>query len=392
MSTMETVPFSSLQLINDVTTSLPPLPMFAVNPRVYEQFDFVVNMILTPILCVLGLVGNSVGLYVIGKDPSSKKHTIYTYMFSPMAFDILFLLLGLVTGALDILEHYDAYLGNKIKAYSWAYKGYCTVVLKHMGSILLIIMTLERWMSLVFPYHVKQSYLSRNPKTIVTVSFVVSAVYIIPFTAGVTVLETTDARNRTIYANGIDQNYFPVFYIYTYIETTVLHYLAPAFVLVFNILTVVSYSRFVKKRSSLGKRHMSDNQTKITFVVCCVAGLYILLSLPNIFVQTLIFINDDYSFYGRYNLTFDLFIQLGDFLARINAAADFFIYILVSNHFRSVFNSMLFKGDSESSRSRSSVSNEKQNVSTVNTKKSFDNIVGGKNNTINASTNSFHDI
>lgn len=70
---------------------------------------------------------------------------------------------------------------------------------------------------------------------------------------------------------------------------------------------------------------------------------HFVLYLPILFLQTLLFVDDRYSFYGDLSQTFAFFLFLGDFLARINAATDFVIYILVSTHYRNIFNLIVLK-------------------------------------------------
>ena len=373
---METTsaPVSYVAPWNEEVTTV--LPMFAIPPEVYQTFNLVVNIILTPLICLLGIVGNAVGIYIIKKDSDSKKHTIYIYMLSLMTFDIGLLVVGIVACVSETIKYYDVYLGNFLLEYCPPCKGYGIVVLKHVTAILLIIMSIERWMSLVFPYTVKQSVLSKYPRTIVATSFIFSAVYIIPFVAGTRVVPVIDATNRTIYVGTVDEDYFEVFFVYTYIETTILHYIAPLGVLVFNVLIIITYSRLVKQRTSVKPSQITDNQRKITLVVLGVASLYVMLSLPNMFVQTLIFIDEDYSFYGTQWLTFRFFIDLGDLMSRINAASDFFMYILVSSHYRAIFQSMIYRRDTgyRSSTTNSSGSTKERNISSISVGQGFNNI------------------
>lgn len=140
-----------------------------------------------------------------------------------------------------------------------------------------------------------------------------------------------------------DPDLIGLFNVYVFINTFILRLGAPLLVLSLNIFIVVLYSRFNKRRKSLNGHKSRDLQSKITAIVLSVAGLYVLAALPNIFIQTLAIIDDDYLFYGKYRRTLKLFLLVGDLMVRVNATADFALYILVSDHYRAIFYSMFVK-------------------------------------------------
>ena len=315
-------------------------PIFNITPEFYKQFGFILNTILTPLVCIPGLIGNIVGLFILGKDPNKKKLTIYTYLISLMIFDIVYLILGLSVTATEAIAVFDYYLGNLVVETYGIYRGYKDIVLNHISSILLIFMSLERLMALMCPFTAKNSWLAKYPKLIVTVSSIVLAGYTIPFLTSLTLVPFSNFENRTEYAVRVRPGYVNMFQKFMFFETIILHFVAPLVVMILNILIAVAYSRFLKQRSNV-KSSQTDAQKKITVVVLCVATLYVVLSIPNLIAKTFMFIDSDYSFVGRFKLTFFFFIYIGDLLARINAAIDFFIYIMVSSRYKSVFSEMI---------------------------------------------------
>ena len=124
-----------------------------------------------------------------------------------------------------------------------------------------------------------------------------------------------------------------------FVETLILHYIAPLILLFFNIALVIAYRRFVSNRPKTSNN--GDNQNRITLVVLGVASLYLVLTLPVLFIQTLGFKDPDYKISGVYESTFKFFIDLGDLFAQIYAATDFFVYILLSKQYYLIFTSML---------------------------------------------------
>lgn len=319
-------------------------PFINVTPSIFRNFSLVVNIILTQFVCVFGLIGNSIGLVVLWRDPNKQRLTIYTYLFALMSIDTVFLCIGICYSINDTIEYFDWYLGNTIKRHIWFVKGYSLTLHKHLLAVLLIIMSLERLLSLLYPFDIKRFFLSKYPRVVIILTSVLSALYLIPMYVGFRLVSFKDENNKTVYANVVDPGYYKVFITYTYVETLILHYFAPFTVLLLNILLTVFYTRFLKERRSKMKVDPSStSQNKITVLVFCVATLYVILSLPNLFLQTLLFIDEDYSFYGPYKLVFFLFMDLGDFLVRFNAATDCVMYILVVSRYRHLCKTMLCK-------------------------------------------------
>lgn len=319
-------------------------PTFAVSPNAFKRFTFVVTIILSPTISVLGLVGNTVGLIVLNKDKSRRNMSIYTYLLGMMISDTALLIAGFSTTVSETIGLFQKNLGNLLRSYLLIFGGYVNILLKEMSSVMLIIMSIERFLSLVRPFTVKNTFVSKHPKTIICLVFLFSTIYIIPFYIGFRITSFQDHLNNTDYRAMVLPEYYDLFEAYTYVETLLLHYVCPVLVLCFNLLIVITLSR-LRKRSVLTVNNsvLNDNQTKITIVVLCIAAFYLILSLPSVFIQTLIFIEPKYGFDGPYNLTFFVFIRLGDFLARVNAATDFFMYIIVSSYYRMLFSSMIGK-------------------------------------------------
>lgn len=328
------------------TTKVPNVdlkqPFLLITQETYTQNNFITSIILTPIISVLGILGNSVGLRVLGKDPNKRQMTIYTYLLSLMAFDIVYLILGLSVTATEGSSLFDKYLGNEIIENFGIYRGYIDIVLNHISTALLIYMSLERLLALICPFKVKNSCLSKYPRVIIFATVVGSAVSLLPFVLSIRVVCFTNEENRTAYTTALVPEYVDLFENFIFVQNILLHFLCPIAILVLNLGIAISYSRFKKQRSSALKTSQSDDR-KITIVVLSVATMYFVLSLPNLFIKTVMFLDSDYSFYGRFRIAFFFFINIGDLLARINAATDFLIYILVCGHYRALVMSMICK-------------------------------------------------
>ena len=157
-------------------------PWLDITIDVYTRFTFVWQCVIAPPVCILGIAGNIISMCVLHRDPNNKQQSVYFYLTSILAFDIAFLGFSLLVSTLKLIGNTDPSFVYNFSGYILPFKGYIFVVLRHMIAMMLIVMSLERCMALVFPYTVKQSCVSKNPRFITAVSFVVAATYLLPFT------------------------------------------------------------------------------------------------------------------------------------------------------------------------------------------------------------------
>jgi len=343
MSTSE-FPTNASRAFPTNTTMLPPFPMFpsldgvpfAVSPEVYMQIAYYGNTILSPFLCLFGLCGNSLGLYIMYNDKKRKDLSIYSYMMALMVFDNIFLVIGVVLSGTSIIEFYDRYLANSIFTHFSFAGGYFDFLMFHATSVLLIVMSVERLQALVSPFTFKQSWLSMYPNRIIFGIAISFGLMLLPYPFCFEVIELPDFidPSETIYLLATKPEFEEFYKQYGFIEG-IISLIYPIVLFGLNLAIPIAFRRFKQRRKQTLKSAAKDNQQlKVTVTVVCVTVLYILLSIPKIFIQVLVFYDDRYNFTGVYGLTFFLFTALGDVFGRINAANDFVIYVLLSERYR----------------------------------------------------------
>lgn len=322
-----------------------PQPLLDISKETLDSLRYFADVVISPIVYVLGIIGNSVGLCVLGRDKANRQMTVYVYLLALLAFDLLFLLVSMLDSVVAIIRLYDNPMSVKLLVAIGNPCGYMDFLFNHVSVYLLIIMSIERLMVFVNPMGRQNSFLSKYPYRVVFIGFLVFALYLLPFPISLQYVEINTPQNKTAYRIIRREGFENVHKIGSIIELTVLQLLAPAIVFVVNTLILIFYSRFLKKRATTLQtdKKGAKNQRKITIVVVVACCMYFLLSMPNTFIQVLRLVDREYSFDGRYRLTYSFFFLLGDLFARINAAVDFFLYILVSTQFRRIFREMIFK-------------------------------------------------
>lgn len=310
-------------------------PIFTITPDFYRQYFFIGNVIVSPVICILGICGNIVGLKVLWKDIQSSKQSTYRYMFALMIFDNAILFTGLVIGIVSVIEYINWFLANRIFTHNAFVAGYIDFVSYHCSSLLLIVMSLERLKALIRPLEVRLSWLYSYPKQIIVIIFITSAITNLPFPFLFEVITSRGANNSTYFNLRIKPDLMQFYEKYSFVETVVGCFY-PILLLVLNIAIPVTYCWIMRQRrlkfpSACPHR---NRQMKVTMLVLWISVMYVLHSLPKLFLQTLIFIDHDYDFNGAFYLHFFTLTFTSDILARLNAANDFLIYFLVSERYR----------------------------------------------------------
>ena len=318
-------------------------PVYAVSQNLQERFEWITNVYITPIVAIIGITGNSVGLWVLAKNHDKRAQTIYPYLFALMASHIPSLILSLLLTLKEVLLFTDPVIGSLVNSYVLLYPSYIVYTLRCVTAAMVILMSTERLKALLQP-RANGNNPKKNARWIILTVIIVSVVFMIPQYAVREVAKVTTMDNQTMYTALVKPENIDIFVIHVFIVAIALHYMAPAVVLVLGIMLLVTFSRHLKQRNALASNQRSNiNQTKLTVMVVCVAGMFIGFSIPIVFLQTLVFIDRRYNFDGEYKATFFLLANMADLFARLNACIDVIVYILAANDFRSILHKIFCK-------------------------------------------------
>lgn len=345
MATTEGIPLSSEEVLAEMNTTettvnpfmfWPPyVPgAFEVSLDLYFKFGFYSNNIASPIIIFIGLFGNVIGFYIMLYDKQWKTMSIYVYMLALFIIDILYLLQSLIICTFTIIETFDWALANRFMVpFSFA-GGFIDFFTFHVGSLFLFIMSIERLHALVSPFTFKQSKLSNFPFRIIFGVVIAFFLLILPYPFCFYTEEFLDFYNNTFLLILTKPEMSEFNKHYGFVES-ILSLIYPIIMLLVNFAIVIAFRRFqLRRQVNLKNSSENNQQLKITIMVVCVTTLYVLLSVPKVFIQILTFVDDNYNFYGMYSPTFYFYMSLGDLFARLNAANDFIIYVLVSKRLR----------------------------------------------------------
>lgn len=317
--------------------------LFVISEEFFIVHAWVSNLVITPILGVTGILGNTFGLWALAKNTKNNRTKMYSYLFTLFSCNILTLLQSFLLVVLSILNYEDARLASLLASYMLIFEAYVLYVLRHITGAMIILMSSERLVALVKPFYTHSNPLFKYQRFIICVISFTFALYMIPFFLGHRITSFPTPHNTTLYTVSILPEYFDVFMVFVSIETLILDHIFPLIVLVVNIMIGIAYWRYKHQRAWLRTNRNTSNQTMITVTSVSVAGTFVILSVPTIFIRTLISTDDSYSFYGENKFTFVFFLNLADLAYRFNAALDFIVYILASRHYRLIIRTVCCK-------------------------------------------------
>ena len=320
----------------DVTTSE---PSSFITEEAYKSFAFYTHLIVTPVLCIFGIVFNALGFGVIWPDVKQQKMSIYTYLCTLTLSDMIYLLIGLIRTIPTILKSLDienaAYFEEHMKRWSI----YFDMVFSHTSLALILVMSFERMLALVRPLKVKRTWFAKYPFGIIALCFFANVLFLLPFIVYFEVASFS-VGNTTAYFIRFNPSVEEEMERYHVAQTIVDYFIPAVCLLVTNITIPIKYYRITQSRKtkfSDTAQNFTSRQMKVTLTVFAVTLMYFLLSVPNLTIKILSFVDTDYSFDGKHKLVFWFAIDLSNLFAYINAANDCIIYVLVSDYYRGVF-------------------------------------------------------
>ena len=342
---------TSTLLMENMTTEEPWLPTTIsvagtdwepiISETVVRTFSYIIKSYATPPVCMLGFIGNLFGVGVLWRQAKQQKLSIFWYLCVLTIMGIIFLGLGIVESIPVFVRIYDANLSKYLVAYMQRSLSYCNMISLHTARLTVVVMSCERLLSVARPLHVKTSWFAKYPVRLVMGCLLFNALFALPFVINGTVI-TQQKQNETVYMYTF-KNYKTLMSKYWVVQVVVQSFIPMLILIPINIAIPVQFYRARKRlRTALESRKTGSSgiQRKITGTVLIITVLYILLSVPLIIIKLLQLINPNYSMVGKYRLVFWFFVDLGKFLAFVNAANDFLVFFLVSNNYRAVFKKM----------------------------------------------------
>lgn len=298
-----------------------------------EDYQHVSNIIYTyviPTICLCGFVGNFMAVAVLYRTARQFKQSIYIYMCALTVVDTLYMVISLVRCVTQIIKTIGKPVYNFVYKHSFVAMMLCDITVSDVSVFMLIIMSVERFVAIRSPLTVKNCLIAKKPCLFIFMAclFVVIVVAPLPFCLEMT--EDFNSENNT-HIHVTTKPYMVKFFdYYMHFHSALLNY-APFLIIVgLNIALPIQYSKSMKRSSINSFNNPADNQKRILSTVFVVTMTYTLLTLPQIFIETLSAVDKRFSMHGSEKNLFWLIEDVNNILTNLNMATDFIIYILMS--------------------------------------------------------------
>lgn len=279
-----------------------------------------VNQILYSIVCIVGLLGNTLVIYVVLRF--SKMQTVTNMYIVNLAIADECFLIGI------------PFLVTTMSLRSWIFgkimcKAYMTTtsINQFTSSIFLFIMSADRYIAVCHPISSPKIRTPFISKVVSLTAWATSALFMIPIFLYANAMESEKGINCNIYWPN-DRGGHTTFTLYTFI----LGFAIPL------ILILIFYFLVIRKLQTVGPKNKSKEKKrshrKVTKLVLTVITVYVLCWLPYWLMQVALIYTPPKQCQSKITITSFL---LAGFLSYSNSAMNPILYAFLSDNFKKSF-------------------------------------------------------
>ena len=338
------------QNISNGTVS--PAPNFIINGGIASATQaatslFIVRLAIAPVVSVIGILGNTLNIFVFLYD--RKVHHINIYFLCLALSDLSFLICVFFMSFVEFVKRMDYVVGQSLYCYMVICDAnFLYLVFVRISTGLVLLISIERFVAVCFPFKAKHLALARYPWTSCITLATLVILYMIPNLLHFQVTETHGSfANTTILTLKYTKLYKSTNILKVqYLVGTLLFHVVPVFTVVaLNMAIIISLKRWGKIISKLttmtgGKKETQMTQTllgvSLTFICCLTPGSVVnivRLSLPI------------FDLFQKEHYLYLIFLRINLVLESINAAMNCFVYFWSNGKFRSTLRSICRKNN-----------------------------------------------
>ena len=284
----------------------------------------------TPLILMVGIPGNILSIVVLKSRKFRGKS--YTHYLSALAvFDSLVLVFKYLNRVDRLIEATGYYaIFSQYDDVACKMHNFAEHVCYLMSSWLVLCMTMERYVAIVFPFKKDIFCKPRNAVTIILVLFAVMSY------SQVFRLIIIEQEDFSCTAPDKYLHIYVAMHIYTY--QLVLHFMLPAVcILLCNAAILFKVRRIHAHVTSNGSAHnYRPKRNKTTFMLLIVSFTYIVTVLPMVLLSMIMHISmrTDQSVARFIFVNFNDIRYVFELLSEVNYAANFYIYVMSGARFR----------------------------------------------------------
>lgn len=289
-----------------------------------ENLEFWLNAVIPPLLLLMGLIGNFLGLRVLSSRKLEKigPRRMYQLLFISDSFILIEILVNYLQYAYQI----DVTIVSNLACKSFHFLNYSLATISPM---ILVYISLERYVAVKYPSKVSQFRSFRNQLQFFALIIVFNFVYYVPIPIfiGLKVNGTdTEIHEALTGCDFSNTNAKDIISYMDLVNRAVLPFTLMSFCSGMLIKQIInSRQRIQMNNFSLGERRRSQKDIKLGCTLICINVIYILFNLP---YSVAVFL-DDYNTNNIYIFSYYLFYS--------SFAINFYIILMSNSLFRKQF-------------------------------------------------------
>lgn len=337
---------------------------FLITEEQYQRYKNIIFLICLPVIAVIGIVGNSLSLYILQKFPT--KHAFTTYVKVLTGIDTALLFISLLRSLFKLFQLLDIKHAAKIETYG---NYFCGILLggflQRLSSTFITVISLERCLAVFFPFRIRTMFIEAKPMKIIAILICFHLVLKVPAIIIVEVKEVRTLENTTLFVisrtkAASQQPALTMAYLFA---TAIVGLALPlCFVLVTTFCIIIRIRLHQTKKIIKYKVCKGSLETeRMTMTLIILVIFFSVTSVPAVFIY--IWSAIDRSVENTFLRLF--FVDINIITICLNSGSDFIVYCLASKSFRTLFFKRVTRICRGTNQQESEVQGDAQVIETV---------------------------
>ena len=308
-----------------------------------EQADlalFLIYEIIMPIVCFVGFTGNLLSAIILFKTKDKNAFTIYLKALT--LSDMVILMSGILRFICKMVRH------SLKTADSTKLGAYCMLIVgfgignfaAQMSSFLITVMSVERFVAVVFPLRLRSFVLEKYARRVVAILFLIQVILRTPTVIWTEVASRNDcSTNATIsYLEYREWSRDIVFRrVLFHVLNVIDRFIPVTTVICMNAGILITLKRRTKLNIQREATIGTMEKHKITITLVVLSMFYLITSVANSVLYILVTLAPEFTLASKEYYLFAVLIDAVIVVIALNAANDFIIYVMSSRRFRDLF-------------------------------------------------------
>ena len=322
-------------------------PLYTDGIMTKAQLDlamFLIYQIFVPVISLIGITGNILGVIVLFQ---TREKTAFSVYLKALTISDIFIL---CCGMLQFLCHLMA---AHLRTIATLTSAYCQLIISfgignflwNFSSSIITIMSVQRFVAIAFPFRIRRFFLKTHPRRVIAALLVIQVILRTPSLTWTEIVSKTGCGSAfTVYYLDYrdwsrDLMLRKVFYYFLIVWDMIIPVTT---VIVMNIAILVFLKRRPEFPEGARDRQTRTAEHKITVTLLVLSTFYVVSVMPHMTLYLLVTLGPKFTLTSKEYYLYSTIINTNILMVLLNSANDFFIYILASNHFRSMFKTKYF--------------------------------------------------